>query len=93
MRSGFVHHTADTATSSANTYTAAEVPALIRGMYAYHVQTLGWDDIGYNFLIDRFGRTWEGRYGGGDGQAKQVEFAQTLTLQLEVHRCRGHRQL
>ena len=60
---GFVHHTADSGNSSDNTYTAGEVPAMIRGMYAYHLG-LGWDDIGYNFLIDRFGRTWEGRYGG-----------------------------
>jgi len=66
----FVHHTVD-----ANDYAAADVPAIIRGMYAYHVQTLGWDDIGYNFLIDRFGRTWEGRYGGMD---KAVVGAQTL---------------
>jgi N-acetylmuramoyl-L-alanine amidase/Fibronectin type III domain/FG-GAP-like repeat len=66
---GFVHHTVD-----ANNYAAADVPAMIRGMYAYHVQTLGWDDIGYNFLIDRFGRTWEGRYGGMD---KAVVGAQT----------------
>lgn len=58
---GFVHHT-----DSPNNYTEAEVPAMIRGMYAYHVQGLGWDDIGYNFLVDRFGRTWEGRYGGMD---------------------------
>jgi hypothetical protein len=56
---GFVHHTV-----SANTYTAGNVPGIIRGIYAYHVQSLGWKDIGYNFLIDRFGRTWEGRYGG-----------------------------
>jgi hypothetical protein len=56
---GFVHHTV-----SANTYTAGNVPAIIRGIYAYHVQSLGWNDIGYNFLVDRFGRTWEGRYGG-----------------------------
>jgi Domain of unknown function (DUF4214)/N-acetylmuramoyl-L-alanine amidase len=39
---------------------------MIRGIYAYHAQTLGWGDIGYNFLIDRFGRTWEGRFGGMD---------------------------
>ena len=56
---GFVHHTV-----SSNTYSAAEVPAMIRGIYYYHSITLGWGDIGYNFLIDRFGRTWEGRYGG-----------------------------
>jgi putative cell wall-binding protein len=58
---GFVHHTVDT-----NDYTADQVPAMIRGIYAYHAQTLGWGDIGYNFLIDRFGRTWEGRSGGMD---------------------------
>jgi N-acetylmuramoyl-L-alanine amidase/Domain of unknown function (DUF4214) len=58
---GFVHHTVDT-----NNYAASDVPAMIRGIYAYHAQTLGWGDIGYNFLIDRFGRTWEGRFGGMD---------------------------
>jgi hypothetical protein len=56
---GIVHHTV-----SSNSYSSSSVPAMIRGMYAYHVRSLGWSDIGYNFLIDRFGRTWEGRYGG-----------------------------
>ena len=67
---GFVHHTV-----SANSYSAASVPAMIRGIYAYHVQSLGWSDIGYNFLVDRFGRTWEGRYGGVD---RPVVGAQTM---------------
>ena len=58
---GFVHHTV-----SANNYAASDVPAMIRGIYAYHAQTLGWGDIGYNFLVDRFGRIWEGRFGGMD---------------------------
>jgi hypothetical protein len=59
VKEGFVHHTAGT-----NTYTASEVPKIIRGIYAYHVKSNGWSDIGYNFLVDRFGRLWEGRYGG-----------------------------
>ena len=67
---GFVHHTV-----SSNSYSESQVPAMIRGIYAYHVKGEGWNDIGYNFLIDRFGRTWEGRYGGMD---KAVIGAQTL---------------
>ncbi|MEO7270356.1 MAG: peptidoglycan recognition protein [Knoellia sp.] len=58
---GFVHHTA-----GSNSYTAAEVPGIIRGIYAYHVKSLGWNDIGYNFLVDKWGRMWEGRAGGMD---------------------------
>ena len=61
VHGGFVHHTVN-----ANNYTAAEVPAIIRSIYTYHVKSRGWRDIGYNFLIDRFGRIWEGRYGGVD---------------------------
>ncbi|KQX69920.1 hypothetical protein ASD06_02655 [Angustibacter sp. Root456] len=59
VQAAFVHHTVST-----NSYTAAEVPAIIRGIYRFHVQGRGWNDIGYNFLVDRFGRIWEGRYGG-----------------------------
>lgn len=36
--------------------------ATIRGIYQYHVQGNGWDDIGYNFLIDSHGNIYEGRY-------------------------------
>jgi hypothetical protein len=61
IKTGFIHHTVN-----ANDYTAEQVPALIRGIYAYHTQSRGWSDIGYNFLVDRFGRIWEGRYGGVD---------------------------
>ncbi|MFC9693718.1 N-acetylmuramoyl-L-alanine amidase [Kribbella sp. NPDC056951] len=55
----FVHHTADR-----NDYTRAQVPAMLRATYAYHVKSRGWCDLGYNFLVDRFGRAFEGRYGG-----------------------------
>ncbi|MBF4160207.1 peptidoglycan recognition protein family protein [Nocardioides acrostichi] len=54
-----VHHTA-----SGNDYSKSDVPGLIRAFYRYHTKSLGWSDIGYNFLVDRFGRIWEGRYGG-----------------------------
>jgi uncharacterized protein with LGFP repeats len=40
------------------------VPAIIRAIYRYHAVSRGWGDIGYNVLVDRFGRLWEGRYGG-----------------------------
>ena len=61
VHAGFVHHTVN-----ANGYSRAQVPGIIRGIYAYHTQSRGWSDIGYNFLVDRFGRIWEGRYGGVD---------------------------
>ena len=54
-----VHHTA-----SSNDYTEADVPRLLRGFYAYHVTSNGWSDIGYNVVVDKFGRIWEGRAGG-----------------------------
>ena len=54
-----VHHTA-----GANPSTAAESAAVVRGIQAYHVRSNGWNDIGYNFLVDRFGQVFEGRRGG-----------------------------
>lgn len=61
LRLAIVHHTA-----SGNDYTAAQVPAILRSVQAYHQNTNGWNDIAYNFLVDRFGRIWEGRAGGID---------------------------
>jgi len=61
LKAVVVHHTAST-----NDYTAAQVPSLMRGFYAYHVKSRGWSDIGYNVLVDRFGTAWEGRAGGLD---------------------------
>ncbi len=59
VRFAIVHHTAGT-----NAYTAADSAALIRGMYYFHTHTNLWCDIGYNFLVDRFGTVFEGRFGG-----------------------------
>lgn len=54
-----VHHTAGT-----NNYSPSQVPAILRGIYAFHTKDRGWNDIAYNFLVDKWGRVWEGRYGG-----------------------------
>jgi hypothetical protein len=56
-----VHHTA-----GSNDYTAAESAAIVRGIEIYHVEGNGWDDIGYNLLVDKYGQVFEGRYGGVD---------------------------
>ena len=53
-----VHHTAGT-----NDYTAEQSPSIVRGIYYYHAVILGWGDIGYNFLVDKYGQVFEGRYG------------------------------
>ncbi|MCP3912283.1 MAG: hypothetical protein GY713_15165 [Actinomycetia bacterium] len=58
-----VHHSG---TASHNSYGATDVPALIRGVQAFHLDANGWWDIAYNFVIDRFGRIWEARFGGVD---------------------------
>jgi flagellar hook assembly protein FlgD len=54
-----VHHTAGT-----NDYTPEESAAIVKGIELYHVKGNGWNDIGYNFLVDRYGQVFEGRGGG-----------------------------
>jgi hypothetical protein len=54
-----VHHTAGSSPS-----TPQESAAIVRGIQAYHVRSNGWNDIGYNFLVDPFGQVFEGRGGG-----------------------------
>jgi uncharacterized protein with LGFP repeats len=56
-----VHHTAGN-----NDYTQSESAGIVRAIYAYHAQTLGWCDIGYNALVDKYGQIFEGRAGGLD---------------------------
>ncbi|MGH9000010.1 MAG: N-acetylmuramoyl-L-alanine amidase [Acidimicrobiia bacterium] len=34
----------------------------VRAIYAFHTRSRGWDDIGYNFLVDHTGRVYEGRF-------------------------------
>ncbi|MFC7218361.1 peptidoglycan recognition protein [Streptomyces polyrhachis] len=57
----FVHHT-----DSPNGYDCADAPRIIRSLYAGQTGNRGWDDVGYNFLVDRCGTIYEGRAGGTD---------------------------
>jgi hypothetical protein len=57
----FVHHT-----ENPNGYLPSQVPAMLRAIFLFHRDVKGWNDIGYNFVVDRFGRIFEARAGGID---------------------------
>jgi hypothetical protein len=59
LRFAVVHHTA-----GSNDYTPAQSAAIVRAIQTYHVKGNGWNDLGYNFLVDKYGQVFEGRYGG-----------------------------
>lgn len=61
VRMAFVHHT-----ENPNGYAPGEVPAMLRAIYAFHRYVNGWNDIGYNFVVDLYGRIFEARAGGID---------------------------
>ncbi|MFC7527477.1 N-acetylmuramoyl-L-alanine amidase [Actinoplanes sp. GCM10030250] len=55
----FVHHTA-----TGNNYSCGETASVVRGIQAYQVKSKGWNDVGYNFFVDKCGKIFEGRRGG-----------------------------
>jgi hypothetical protein len=58
------HHTASPGAYDSAGF--ADCAANVRGIQDYHEYTLGWCDIGYNYLVCKHGKVWEGRAGGDD---------------------------
>jgi uncharacterized protein with LGFP repeats len=59
VRAAVVHHTA-----GSNDYSPEDSAGIVRSIYEYHTRQLGWCDIAYNALVDKYGQVFEGRAGG-----------------------------
>jgi|GEM_PF-2385845 len=59
LKGAIVHHTA----GSNNYSTQSAAMQQIRNDQAYHQKTRGWCDLGYNFVVDKWGNIYEGAAG------------------------------
>lgn len=76
IRAGIVHHTA-----GSNEYAPEDSAGIVRSIYEYHTRELGWCDIAYNAMVDKYGQVFEGRAGGMD---KPVEGSHTGGFNIDT---------
>ena len=76
-----IHHTA-----SANGYSKAGAAAVVKGIWNFHANVNDWGDVGYHFLVDRYGTVYEGREGSLTGfyEGGHAYGANTNTLGISV---------
>ncbi|MDZ7658315.1 N-acetylmuramoyl-L-alanine amidase [Fodinibius sp.] len=73
-----IHHSAGTNSSS-------DWPAVVRSIWDYHVNTNGWNDIGYNWLIDPNGIIYQGRgWINGNDEVQGAHFCGTNSNTMGV---------
>ena len=74
-RLAVVHHSV-----TANDYAPGDVPSILRSIQAFHMDGRGWNDIAYNFAVDKYGTIWEAR---GGGVTNAVEGGHSLGANFE----------
>ncbi|HJR90181.1 MAG TPA: peptidoglycan recognition protein [Aeromicrobium sp.] len=78
-RAAVIHHTV-----GSNSYTKSASASIVRSIQAYHMQANNWCDIGYNFLVDRYGQIFEGRAGGIARQVRAAHSGNATVNELSM---------